>query len=504
VKHRMRTARPMVAVGLLMLMAGCAAPAAGRNLLHRRAPLYALADEPDAPWQEQLVLRREGQVRVRARWTFEAPDTSACAGFVLTTSPEVDRLLLNGEPVPVPVEGMLYREVLGIPPAALRPGANTLVLEWPVRVWARDGRPVPVKAKASARLVPMTPGMFRIQTGPVLGYAGTDFLTVACRTNLPARVTVEADGRRWTGPEGFVHSVEVDGLKAGTAYAYRLVAERPDGQGRVTAGPFQVRTLPGGEVLTFAALGDSRSHPDDWARVAKAVTEARPDFVAFTGDNIADGRRYNLWDEGFFRPAPEFFATLPTFYVLGNHENHSPLFGTLLPVPGIQRWARPVGPVLLVGIDGADQWDAGSENLRWLEGVLKAAEEPYIFLLTHYPAWSSGPHGGRNERPILQGRRFILPLMKRYGATAMLSGHDHCYERSEPPDGVTVIITGGAGAPLYGKAKDAEKHNPHSQVYARKHHYCLFTVTPEACTMRALTPAGEEIDTRRWPPRRGP
>ncbi|MBL7139531.1 MAG: hypothetical protein ISS74_01335 [Planctomycetes bacterium] len=58
-----------------------------------------------------------------------------------------------------------------------------------------------------------------------------------------------------------------------------------------------------------------------------------------------------------------------------------------------------------------------------------------------------------------------------------------------------------AGAPLYGKAKDAEQQNPHSKAFARAHHFCLFTVTPEGCTLRVLTPEGEEIDTCRWSPR---
>lgn len=490
-------------VALLALVAGCAVPEGGRDLLRRHSPVYAPADAPDAPWQKELVVREEGRTRVRARWTFEVSAPSVYAGFTLVTSPEAeaDRVWLNGAPVPVPVDNMRYRELPGIPPAAFRRGTNALVLEWPVHVRKRDGRPAPVTAEASARLVAMTPERLRIQSGPVLGHAGTDFLTVGCRTNLPARVTVEADGRQWTAPEGFVHSVRMDGLEAGSKVAYRLVAELPDGRGKVTAGPFRTRTLPQAAPFTFVAIGDSRSHPDDWARVAGAVTEAQPDFVAFTGDNIADGRRYNQWDEQFFGPAPAFFATLPTFYVLGNHEHRSPLFGRLLPVPGVERWTRVVGPVRLIGIDGSAGWDEGSGNLRWLEGVLEAAEAPYVFLLTHYPAWSSGPHGACGERAIIEGRKCILPLMKRYDATAMLAGHDHCYERSEPPDGVTVITTGGAGAPLYGKAKDAEKHNPHSRIYARKHHHCLFTVTAEACTMQAVTPDGEVLDTRRWTPR---
>jgi hypothetical protein len=92
----------------------------------------------------------------------------------------------------------------------------------------------------------------------------------------------------------------------------------------------------------------------------------------------------------------------------------------------------------------------------------------------------------------------ILPLLAKYRATAMIAGHDHNYQRSEPPEGVTVIVTGGAGAPLYEKSQEAEKQNPYSQAFAAVLHYCLFVIEGDACTMQALTPEGETLDTRIW------
>jgi len=91
-----------------------------------------------------------------------------------------------------------------------------------------------------------------------------------------------------------------------------------------------------------------------------------------------------------------------------------------------------------------------------------------------------------------------MPLLKKYNATAMFAGHDHCYERSEPEEGVTMIISGGAGAPTYGKSKDAEKQNPYSKVFARQRHYCLLTVDGDVCTMKVFRPNGTMIDTRSW------
>ena len=127
----------------------------------------------------------------------------------------------------------------------------------------------------------------------------------------------------------------------------------------------------------------------------------------------------------------------------------------------------------------------------------------FIFLTTHYPAWSSSSHGSVDEngmpreKAMLQMRQNVAPLLQKYKATAMFAGHDHCYERSEA-DGLTYIISGGAGAPRYGKSKTAEKQNPHSVTFSSELHYCLLTVGDETCTMKVISPTGEEIDSREW------
>jgi hypothetical protein len=106
-----------------------------------------------------------------------------------------------------------------------------------------------------------------------------------------------------------------------------------------------------------------------------------------------------------------------------------------------------------------------------------------------------------HERTSLEARDNILPLMKKYGATAFIAGHDHDYERSEPPDGVTVIVSGGAGAPLYPKVP-IPFQNPHSKVFAMTHHFCFFTINGDRCAIQALTPEGKLLDSRTWPARR--
>jgi hypothetical protein len=95
-----------------------------------------------------------------------------------------------------------------------------------------------------------------------------------------------------------------------------------------------------------------------------------------------------------------------------------------------------------------------------------------------------------------------MPLLKKHNVTAMFAGHDHFYERSEPKDGITMIVTGGAGAPLRDKAPGAKQQNPYSVVFEKKLHYCILSVGEDFCTMEVFTPKGEVIDTRKWPARK--
>ena len=94
----------------------------------------------------------------------------------------------------------------------------------------------------------------------------------------------------------------------------------------------------------------------------------------------------------------------------------------------------------------------------------------------------------------------ILPVLAKHRATAQIAGHDHYYERSEPDCGVTVIITGGSGAPLYdAKVSDSGAPvNPHSKVLVKANHYCSFSVRGDRCTMRAIDLDGHVLDTREW------
>jgi hypothetical protein len=348
----------------------------------------------------------------------------------------------------------------------------------------------------------------KFQTEPVLGYAGKDFFTVSCRVNIPAEVTLTVNNRKLVSKPALLHRFTVKRLKSDTEYSYSMTAQITCGKVKsVTTGPFSVKTFPEKAPFKFAVLGDSRTYPKDWKKVADATLKEKPIFSMFVGDMITNGRIDKMWDKEYFTPAKEFLATIPYFSVIGNHEGNCPLLPLMLQTPrenGAKNWSQQIGPILLIGIDGDMNWSRDGKLAKWLENTLAKSKAKFIFLGSHYPAWTSGGHGSLNkdkrpkEKSIKQAQDTIMPLLKKYNAAAMFSGHDHFYERSEPDNGVTMIVTGGAGAPLRDKTHHAEIQNPYSVVFKKELHFCLISVEDDKCTMTVLTPQGKELDKRSW------
>lgn len=462
-------------------------------------------------WQKVLVLEEAGKHPVVFRAIFQVDNPTRFKSLLLKKPLHIKNLTLNGKPIPKPMEGMTYKAIPGVPVSLLEKGSNELQATWTKKIKRKKDRGTSIdSADVDIRLFGLLPSALTFQTGPILGYASEDFFTVTCRVNMPAEVILEVNNRQYVSKPALLHSFKAEGLTADTQYHYSLKARFSSRDDVLaSAGPYSMRTLPVGEKFVFAALGDSRTHPKDWSKVAAAVVAAKPAFSVFVGDMVTRGRTDSQWDEQYFSPAKDFFATIPYYGVIGNHEQNCPLFTQIFPTPGGKNWSQKIGSVLLIGIDGGMDWSSGSKLTKWLEDILAKSRAKFIFLASHYPAWTSGGHGkvgkdGRSrERSIRRAQEVIMPLLKKYDATAMFTGHDHFYERSEPEEGVSMMVTGGAGAPLRGKVKNPENQNPYSKVFAKKHHYCILTIDGEVCSMKVCTPEGIVIDTHSWASRKG-
>ncbi len=524
---RLKFVRPLVVFPAVLALASCA-PTGPENLL--AGAKWEYSPDRGQTWSRKPPTVRGGDKKAfYVRASFHVEDASGYAALALTHgAPPRQRQLyrLNDQPIHVPVRGMCYRTIPAIPPSLLKPGLNTLFAKVGI-----DNRPPPkeraedmppITLRLATRLAALKHEDLRIQSGPVVGACGPDFFSLTCRTNMPAQVTLTA---RQIGPDAeplprsvvqvssgpLVHRFRVAGLDRRThAVAYTLTAS--NGRFLLVKDFGPVRLPKSAHALRILAMGDSRTYRRKWAAVAAAALKAAPDLIAFSGDMVSSGRNDWQWDEHFFSAAPEMFATIPFYAVIGNHEESAPAYPLLFHTPGedglATNWAQDVGPALLIGIDYRDDWAPGGEPAGWLEKALARSEAKFIFLFSHYPAWTTGKHGKLNRKglpasgTVRKMRDCIVPLLTKYRATAMIVGHDHMYERSELPGGLTHIISGGAGAPLRDQTSTAARQNPYSKAFAKKLHYCLLEITGDVCTLGAYDLDGKKFDARTWEARK--
>lgn len=228
------------------------------------------------------------------------------------------------------------------------------------------------------------------------------------------------------------------------------------------------------DTLRFAAIGDYGMGNQAEADVAALVKSWSPAFVITLGDNNYPSGEAATIDDHIGRDYAQFIypytgaypsgATENRFFpALGNHDWISlacdetgctgPYFDYFT-LPGNERYYDFVrGPVHFFVIDSdphePDGRDAASVQARWLRQGLAGSSARWKLVYMHHTIYSSSLHG---SSPILQ-----WPYAE-WGAHAVLTGHDHTYERVLI-DGFPYFVNGlggagirGFGAPVPGSA----------------------------------------------------
>ncbi len=106
-----------------------------------------------------------------------------------------------------------------------------------------------------------------------------------------------------------------------------------------------------------------------------------------------------------------------------------------------------------------------------------------MYIAIHQGPLSSGKRGGHAGGPAL------IELAETHGVTAVLAGHDHTYERIERA-GVTYLVSGGGGAPLYERARPVEG----SRAFASTYNWVRLEQTPDEVKAWAYSLEGALLD----------
>lgn len=258
-------------------------------------------------------------------------------------------------------------------------------------------------------------------------------------------------------------------------------------------------------AVTFAVIGDYGLAGPDEEAVATLVHGWEPDFIITTGDNNYPNGEAATIDENvgqyyadYIYPYTGTYTRTTTvdanrfFPSLGNHDYYS-LNGAqpyldYFTLPGNERYYDfQRGPVHLFAVNSdynePDGIRADSAQGVWLRDRLAASTAPWRLVYMHVPPYSSARHG---SAPVMQ-----WPFAE-WGATAVLAGHDHVYERLLI-NGIPYFVNGLGGSPaVYG----FEEIVPGSEVrFNDDHGAMLVEATADEITFRFVTHTGEIIDT---------
>jgi 3',5'-cyclic AMP phosphodiesterase CpdA len=202
---------------------------------------------------------------------------------------------------------------------------------------------------------------------------------------------------------------------------------------------------------SFAVAGDSRDDKDGiFPQILSAVDDSDMEFLLHTGDMVNDDSP-GEWD--LYREATARFRK-PLWVVIGNHEIYGggtpEKFAERFGLPGAS-WSFTHKDAHFAIVDNA-KGTFTDNTLAWLDRDLAAHPKgkggiTTLIVAMHIPPGTEGirPHGTRFDYE--ERSATLLAILKRHKVDAVLSGHEHM-QYVENWEGVLVLISGGAGAPL--------------------------------------------------------
>jgi tartrate-resistant acid phosphatase type 5 len=260
-------------------------------------------------------------------------------------------------------------------------------------------------------------------------------------------------------------------------------------------------------VITFACIGDFGSDKGGTRTVARYIKSWNPQFIITVGDNnypsgsaATIDKHIGQFFHEYIHPYQGRFGlgarTNRFFPTLGNHDwltaDAAPYLN-YFSLPGNERYYSFVrGAVHFFAVDSdkkePDGTSSDSPQGRWLQQELAGSTSVWKVVYFHHAPYSSGiVHGSYTNETTYMRWPF-----KEWGASVVLAGHDHIYERIEV-DGLTYIVNG-----LGGDSRD-NFHFPlvegSVKQFNREVGVLRGDASVRALTLRFFTWRGELVDT---------
>ncbi|MGI4760256.1 MAG: metallophosphoesterase [Janthinobacterium lividum] len=252
----------------------------------------------------------------------------------------------------------------------------------------------------------------------------------------------------------------------------------------------------------FAAIGDYGYAGPAERDVANLIKSWNPEFIVTLGDNNYDLGDSTTIDQNIGQYFHEYIyqykgrygprtSSNRFFPALGNHDYYTrngEAYRDYFTLPGNGRYYDLVrGDVHLFALNSDPQEPDGisatSVQAQWLRAALTASTSRWNVVYLHHAPYSSGPHGSTTE---------LRWPFREWGASVVLAGHDHDYERLLA-DGLPYLVNGAGGRSLY---KTAKPPVAESQAFFNGDYGALLLeASPDSLSLRFYTRQQVLVDT---------
>lgn len=198
-----------------------------------------------------------------------------------------------------------------------------------------------------------------------------------------------------------------------------------------------LKSIPS-NVFKIAIIGDYGLAGRPEKKVADVVKSWKPDAILTVGDNNYPIGAANTLDQNIGQYYGEYILKHKFYPSPGNHDLgdlksyikyfslycYECLYKTSVPGQG-RYYDFTLGQIHFFALnsnpDEPDGVSQDSKQATWLKNKLQTVQEKYKIVYFHHPPFSSGTTHGSTK--------YMQWPFKEWGVTAVLSGHEHNYER---------------------------------------------------------------------------
>lgn len=242
--------------------------------------------------------------------------------------------------------------------------------------------------------------------------------------------------------------------------------------------------------VRFAVIGDNGTGEKPQYDVAQQMVLQRAkfpfDFVLMMGDNIYGNDSPADFRQKFEAPYKVLLDAGVKFYAsLGNHDNPNQRFYKPFNMDSKRYYSFKKENAEFFALDSTYM---DPVELDWIDKQLSGSSAYWKICFFHHPLYSDGKFHG----PDRDLRAKLEPIFARGGASIVLSGHEHFYERLRPQKGIYYFIIGNGGELRYQNIKVSADT---AKGFDTDRGFALFEIAGEELYFQALSRTGEVVDS---------